>query len=89
MAPALVIRVGLKLHSWMAAAAAATTTAKCAFGGSFAMKPFFADYLSQGVDLTGIEVIESDRLLIQRAKEEVNTQASRLLEQGITALVRW
>ncbi|PWA22168.1 hypothetical protein CCH79_00019332 [Gambusia affinis] len=42
-----------------------------------------ADYLSQGVDLSGIEVIENDLLLISRARLEVENQANRLLEQGM------
>ncbi|KAK0135037.1 Conserved oligomeric Golgi complex subunit 5 [Merluccius polli] len=41
------------------------------------------DYLSQGVDLSGIEVIESELLLISRARLEVENQAKRLLEQGM------
>ncbi|XP_070847800.1 conserved oligomeric Golgi complex subunit 5 isoform X1 [Chaetodon trifascialis] len=41
------------------------------------------DYLSQGVDLSGIEVIESDLLLISRARLEVENHAKRLLEQGM------
>ncbi|XP_067860966.1 conserved oligomeric Golgi complex subunit 5 isoform X2 [Heptranchias perlo] len=41
------------------------------------------DYLSQGVDLSGIEVIENDLLFIARARLEVENQAKRLLEQGI------
>ncbi|XP_026218369.1 conserved oligomeric Golgi complex subunit 5 isoform X3 [Anabas testudineus] len=40
-------------------------------------------YLSQGVDLSGIEVIENDLLLISRARLEVENQAKRLLEQGM------
>lgn len=48
----------------------------CVFG-------FFPDYLSQGVDLSGIEVIENDLLLISRARLEVENQAKRLLEQGM------
>ncbi|XP_061769123.1 conserved oligomeric Golgi complex subunit 5 [Nerophis ophidion] len=40
------------------------------------------DYLSQGVNLNGIEVIENDLLLISRARLEVENQAKRLLEQG-------
>ncbi|KAG7235839.1 hypothetical protein INR49_002164 [Caranx melampygus] len=43
----------------------------------------FPDYLSQGVDLSGIEVIENDLLLISRARLEVENQAKRLLEQGM------
>ncbi|XP_008287166.1 conserved oligomeric Golgi complex subunit 5 isoform X1 [Stegastes partitus] len=41
------------------------------------------DYLSQGVDLSSIEVIENDLLLISRARLEVENQAKRLLEQGM------
>ncbi|XP_042191075.1 conserved oligomeric Golgi complex subunit 5 [Callorhinchus milii] len=41
------------------------------------------DYLSQGVDLSGIEVIENDLLFIGRARLEVESQAKRLLEQGM------
>uniref|UniRef100_A0AAY4D233 Conserved oligomeric Golgi complex subunit 5 n=1 Tax=Denticeps clupeoides TaxID=299321 RepID=A0AAY4D233_9TELE len=41
------------------------------------------DYLSQGVDLSGIEVIENDLLFISRARLEVENQAQRLLEQGM------
>ena len=44
---------------------------------------FSQDYLSQGVDLSGIEVIENDLLLISRARLEVENQAKRLLEQGM------
>lgn len=45
--------------------------------------PCFTDYLSQGVDLSGIEVIENELLLISRARLEVENQARRLLEQGM------
>lgn len=48
----------------------------------------FADYLSQGVDLSGIEVIENDLLLISRARLEVENQAKRLLEQGMEIQVQ-
>ncbi|XP_028933803.1 conserved oligomeric Golgi complex subunit 5 isoform X2 [Ornithorhynchus anatinus] len=41
------------------------------------------DYLSQGIDLSGIEVIESDLLFVARARLEVENQAKRLLEQGV------
>ncbi|XP_028668771.1 conserved oligomeric Golgi complex subunit 5 [Erpetoichthys calabaricus] len=41
------------------------------------------DYLSQGVDLSAIEVIENDLLFIARARLEVENQAKRLLEQGM------
>ncbi|KPP74815.1 conserved oligomeric Golgi complex subunit 5-like, partial [Scleropages formosus] len=40
-------------------------------------------YLSQGVDLSGIDVIEADLLFISRARLEVENQAKRLLEQGM------
>ncbi|XP_073508309.1 conserved oligomeric Golgi complex subunit 5 isoform X4 [Phyllobates terribilis] len=41
------------------------------------------DYLSQGVDLSGIEVIKNDLLFVGRARLEVENQAKRLLEQGV------
>uniref|UniRef100_A0A7M4FZX2 Conserved oligomeric Golgi complex subunit 5 n=1 Tax=Crocodylus porosus TaxID=8502 RepID=A0A7M4FZX2_CROPO len=41
------------------------------------------DYLTQGIDLSGIEVIENDLLFIARARLEVENQAKRLLEQGV------
>ncbi|KAL2777524.1 conserved oligomeric Golgi complex subunit 5 isoform 5 [Daubentonia madagascariensis] len=41
------------------------------------------DYLSQGIDLSGIEVIENELLFIARARLEVENQAKRLLEQGV------
>uniref|UniRef100_A0A8B9WPU8 Conserved oligomeric Golgi complex subunit 5 n=1 Tax=Bos mutus grunniens TaxID=30521 RepID=A0A8B9WPU8_BOSMU len=41
------------------------------------------DYLSQGIDLSGIEVIENDLLFVARARLEVENQAKRLLEQGV------
>uniref|UniRef100_A0A8D0HIT2 Component of oligomeric golgi complex 5 n=1 Tax=Sphenodon punctatus TaxID=8508 RepID=A0A8D0HIT2_SPHPU len=41
------------------------------------------NYLSQGIDLSGIEVIENDLLFIARARLEVENQAKRLLEQGV------
>ncbi|OCT89130.1 conserved oligomeric Golgi complex subunit 5 [Xenopus laevis] len=41
------------------------------------------DYLSQGMDLSGIEVIENDLLFIARARLEIENQAKRLLEQGV------
>ncbi|XP_063164072.1 conserved oligomeric Golgi complex subunit 5 isoform X1 [Candoia aspera] len=41
------------------------------------------DYLSHGIDLSGIEVIENELLFIARARLEVENQAKRLLEQGI------
>nr|XP_033813788.1 conserved oligomeric Golgi complex subunit 5 isoform X2 [Geotrypetes seraphini] len=41
------------------------------------------DYLSQGIDLSGIDVIENDLLFISRARLEIENQAKRLLEQGV------
>uniref|UniRef100_A0A3P8UXB7 Conserved oligomeric Golgi complex subunit 5 n=1 Tax=Cynoglossus semilaevis TaxID=244447 RepID=A0A3P8UXB7_CYNSE len=41
------------------------------------------DYLSQGVDLSGIDVIDNELLMISRARLEVENQAKRLLEQGM------
>lgn len=35
------------------------------------------------MDLSGLEVIENDLLLISRARLEVENQAKRLLEQGM------
>lgn len=49
---------------------------------------FLIDYLSQGIDLSGIEVIENDLLFIARARLEVENQAKRLLEQGVETQVR-
>lgn len=43
----------------------------------------FLDYLSQGVDLSGIDVIDNELLMISRARLEVENQAKRLLEQGM------
>lgn len=50
--------------------------------------PFLSDYLSQGVDLSGIDVIENDLLFISRARLEVENQAKRLLEQGMEIQVK-
>ncbi|XP_062850687.1 conserved oligomeric Golgi complex subunit 5 [Trichomycterus rosablanca] len=41
------------------------------------------DYLFQGVDVSGIDVIENDLVFISRARLEVENQAKRLLEQGM------
>lgn len=51
------------------------------------MSLFKIDYLSQGIDLSGIEVIENDLLFIARARLEVENQARRLLEQGLETQV--
>ncbi|KAF7246689.1 Conserved oligomeric Golgi complex subunit 5 [Varanus komodoensis] len=47
------------------------------------MRNHLLNYLSHGIDLSGIEVIENDLLFIARARLEVENQAKRLLEQGI------
>ncbi|ELT89629.1 hypothetical protein CAPTEDRAFT_226404 [Capitella teleta] len=41
------------------------------------------DYLSGGVDLSGIEVVEQDRRFIKLARKEVEEKAQRMLEQGM------
>ncbi|XP_078469135.1 conserved oligomeric Golgi complex subunit 5 [Lampetra fluviatilis] len=41
------------------------------------------DYLCQGVDLSGVEVIAGDLVFIARARGEVEAQGSRLLQQGM------
>ncbi|XP_052781963.1 conserved oligomeric Golgi complex subunit 5-like isoform X1 [Mya arenaria] len=41
------------------------------------------DYICEGVDLTGIEVIEQDRRFVKQARNEVETQAQKMLEQGM------
>ncbi len=45
------------------------------------------DYLSEGVDLSGLEVIEHDRRFIRQARKEVETQAQKMLEQGMETQV--
>ncbi|CAH1787402.1 unnamed protein product, partial [Owenia fusiformis] len=41
------------------------------------------DYLCEGVDLSGLEVIEQDRRFMKQARREVETQAHTLLTQGM------
>lgn len=41
------------------------------------------DYICDGVDLTGIEVIEQDRRFVKQARQEVESQAQKMLEQGM------
>ncbi|XP_071081856.1 conserved oligomeric Golgi complex subunit 5-like [Haliotis cracherodii] len=41
------------------------------------------DYVCEGVDLSGIEVIDTDRRFIKQARKEVETQAQKMLEQGM------
>ncbi len=47
-----------------------------------------SDYLSEGVDLSGLEVIEQDRRFIKQARKEVEVQAQKMLEQGMETQVR-
>ena len=47
-----------------------------------------SDYLSEGVDLSGLEVIEQDRRFIKQARKEVEVQAEKMLEQGMETQVR-
>lgn len=67
------------LHLWEAKYDSNTLPALCVWT--------LPDYLSQGVDLSGIQVIENDLLLISRARLEVENQAKRLLEQGMEVQV--
>ncbi|KAK6993674.1 conserved oligomeric Golgi complex subunit 5 [Biomphalaria glabrata] len=41
------------------------------------------DYICQGVDLSGVEIIDQDRRLVKQARKEVETQAQKMLEQGM------
>ncbi|KAH9496319.1 Conserved oligomeric Golgi complex subunit [Bulinus truncatus] len=41
------------------------------------------DYICQGVDLGGVEIIEQDRRFVKQARKEVETQAQKMLEQGM------
>ncbi|XP_064633908.1 conserved oligomeric Golgi complex subunit 5-like [Lineus longissimus] len=41
------------------------------------------DYLSEGVDLAGIEVLEQDRRFIKQARKDVESQAQRMLALGM------
>lgn len=43
------------------------------------------DYLSQGVSLEGIDVIAADLVFMKRARGEIESQAYRLLEQGVVS----
>lgn len=51
------------------------------------LDPHLTDYLSEGVDLSGIDVIESDRRFIRQARKEVEAQAHKMLEQGMETQV--
>ncbi|XP_059152670.1 conserved oligomeric Golgi complex subunit 5-like [Physella acuta] len=41
------------------------------------------DYICEGFDLGGVEVIEQDRRFVKQARKEVETQAQKMLEQGM------
>ncbi|KAL3853402.1 hypothetical protein ACJMK2_016944 [Sinanodonta woodiana] len=41
------------------------------------------DYICEGMDLSGVDVIEQDRRFIKQARKEVETQAQKMLEQGM------
>ncbi|CAI9719984.1 conserved oligomeric Golgi complex subunit 5 [Octopus vulgaris] len=41
------------------------------------------DYVCEGMDLSGIEVIEADRRFIKQARKDVEAQAQKMLEQGM------
>ncbi|KAK7476321.1 hypothetical protein BaRGS_00032439 [Batillaria attramentaria] len=41
------------------------------------------DYVCEGVDLSGVEVIEADRRFIKQAHKDVELQAQKMLEQGM------
>ena len=45
------------------------------------------DYLAEGVDLTGIDVLETDRRFMRQARKEVETQGQKMLEQGLDTQV--
>ena len=46
-----------------------------------------SDYLAEGVDLTGIDVLETDRRFMRQARKEVETQGQKMLEQGLDTQV--
>ncbi|CAL1534536.1 unnamed protein product [Lymnaea stagnalis] len=41
------------------------------------------DYICEGMDLGGVEVIDQDRRFVKQARKEVETQAQKMLEQGM------
>ncbi|XP_060069562.1 conserved oligomeric Golgi complex subunit 5-like isoform X3 [Ylistrum balloti] len=41
------------------------------------------DYICEGVDFAGIEIIEQDRRFIRGARKDVETQAQKMLDQGL------
>lgn len=48
---------------------------------------FLLDYICEGVDLSGIEIIEQDRRFIKQARKDVESQAHKMLEQGMETQV--
>lgn len=49
---------------------------------------FSSDYICEGVDLSGVEIIEQDRRFIKQARKDVESQAHKMLEQGMETQVR-
>ena len=47
-----------------------------------------SDFLYDGVDLKGIDVIEQDTLFIRKARRDVERQAQKMLHQGMETQVR-
>lgn len=47
----------------------------------------FSDYVCEGTDLSGVEVIEQDRRFVKQARKEVESQAQKMLEQGMETQV--
>jgi len=45
------------------------------------------DYMSSTVDLSGIDVVDADRRFIRQARQDVELQAHKMLEQGIESQV--
>lgn len=45
------------------------------------------DYVCEGVDLSGVEVIETDRRFIKQARKDIEMQAQKMLEQGMETQV--
>lgn len=41
------------------------------------------------MDLSGIEVLETDRRIIAQAKVEVHSQAEKMLNSGMSSLVKY
>ena len=46
-----------------------------------------SDYICEGVDFSGIEIIEQDRRFIRQARKDVELQAQKMLEQGMETQV--